>query len=194
MNTENLVAFERAVRIFFDAEAGNDQTRYRWGEVLRAIYGQQQNADAYVVVCQQTALSANDCLVLAGMYQERKPDEALAWVERGLLLDKKKPHESSASDDLAKLKRELLARLVRADVALAEAWAEFQQAPSMYRYEELMRFVGNKPFKWKGRYELLRSKPLQPNFFSPNELRGPCGHPNFLGEWQSEFAATQFFG
>ena len=141
MNAESLVAFERAVRIFFDAEAGTDQTRHRWGEVLRAIYGQQQNADAYVAVCQQTALSAKDCLVLAGMRQERKPDEALAWVERGLLLDKKKPYESSASDDLAKLKRELLARLGRPDVALAEAWAEFQKAPSKYRYEELMRFV-----------------------------------------------------
>jgi uncharacterized Zn finger protein len=75
------------------------------------------------------------------MHQERKPDEALAWVERGLLLDKKQPYESSASDDLAKLKRELLVRLGRPDVALAEAWAEFQKAPSKYRYEELMRFV-----------------------------------------------------
>ena len=26
-------------------------------------------------------------------------------------------------------------------MALAEAWAEFQRAPSKYRYEELMRFV-----------------------------------------------------
>ena len=141
MNAESLAAFERAVRIFFEAEAGTDQTRHRWGEVLRAIYGQQQNADAYLAVCQQTALSAKDCLVLAGMQQERKPDEALAWVERGLLLDKKKPYESSAGDDLAKLKRELLVRLGRPDVALAEAWAEFQKAPSKSRYEELMHFV-----------------------------------------------------
>jgi tetratricopeptide (TPR) repeat protein len=141
MNTESLAAFERAVKILFDAEAGTDQTRHRWGEVLRAIYGQQQNADAYVAVCRQTALSANDCLVLAGIHQVRKPDEALAWVERGLLLDKKKPYDSSASDGLAKLKRELLVRLGRPDVALAEAWAEFQKAPSKYRYEELMRFV-----------------------------------------------------
>ena len=141
MNVESLAAFERAVKARFEAKAGADQTRHRWGEVLRAIYGQQQNADAYVAVCQQTALSANDCLVLAGMHQERKPDEALAWVERGLLLDKKKPYESSASDDLAKLKRELLVRLGRPDVALAEAWAEFEKAPSKYRYEELMRFA-----------------------------------------------------
>ena len=51
MSTGSLAAFERAVKIFFDAKAGTDQTRHRWGEVLRAIYGQQQNADAYVAVC-----------------------------------------------------------------------------------------------------------------------------------------------
>ena len=141
MNSESLAAFERAARVFFDAEAGTNQTRHRWGEVLRAIYGQQRNADAYVAVCHQTALSAKDCLVVAGMHQERNPDEALAWVERGLLLDKKKPYESSAGDDLATLKRELLVRLGRPDVALAEAWAEFEETPSTSSYEELMRFV-----------------------------------------------------
>ena len=83
----------------------------------------------------RTVLSSPACT------RSPSPTEALAWVERGLLLDKKKPYESSAGDDLAKLKRELLARLGRQDVALAEAWAEFQKTPSKYRYEELMRFV-----------------------------------------------------
>jgi len=141
LDMAGLAAFERAVRTSFEAKDGTGQSRHRWGEVLRAIYAQQGDVPAYVAVCQETALSAKDCLVLAGMHQERKPDEALAWVERGLLLGKKTPNESYAGDDLAKLKRGLLARLGRADVALAEAWAEFQKAPSTYLYEELMRFV-----------------------------------------------------
>jgi hypothetical protein len=75
------------------------------------------------------------------LHQERKPDEALAWVKRGLLLDKKKRDESGAGHDLEKLKRELLAKLGRPDEALAEAWTEFEKTPSTYSYEELMRFV-----------------------------------------------------
>ncbi len=141
MNVENLAAFEHAVKTLFEAKAAADLSRHRWGEVLRAIYAEQQDAEAYVEVCQQTALSAKDCLALAKIQGDTNPNEALAWVERGLLLDRKKPYESAAGGDLAKLKRELLVRLGRPDVALAEAWTEFQKAPSKYRYEELMRFV-----------------------------------------------------
>jgi hypothetical protein len=141
LDTAGLAAFERAVRTLYEAKDRAGQARRRWGEVLRVIYARQQDVPAYVAVCHETALSAKDCLVLSGMHQEHNPDEALAWVERGLLLDKETPNGSYAGDDLAKLKRELLARLGRADVALAEAWAEFQKVPSKYRYEELMRFV-----------------------------------------------------
>jgi len=141
MNVESLAAFERAVKTLFEAKAGTDQSRHRWGEILRAIYAQQQDAEAYVEVCQQTALSAKDCLALAKIQEDTNPNEALAWVERGLLLDRSTPYESAAGDDLAKLKRELLVRLGRPDVALAEAWAEFEETPSTSSYEELMRFV-----------------------------------------------------
>ncbi|MBI4564661.1 MAG: hypothetical protein HY716_08240 [Planctomycetes bacterium] len=70
----------------------------------------------------------------------RKPDEALAWVTRGLALEKH-PNESGAEYDLAKMKRELLTKLGRGDDALAEAWAEFREDPDTFAYEELMRFV-----------------------------------------------------
>lgn len=35
----------------------------------------------------------------------RKPEDALAWVERGIAIDEKTPHGSMAGHDLAKLKR-----------------------------------------------------------------------------------------
>lgn len=75
------------------------------------------------------------------MHQERKPDEALTWAERGLQLDKEKPYESTAGYNLTKLKRALLARLGRQHVALASAWDEFQKSPSKHSYEELMHYV-----------------------------------------------------
>jgi uncharacterized Zn finger protein len=120
----------------------SEQVRRGWGEILRAIYAQQRDARAYVALCEQTALSAPDCLVLATVHKaRRKPEEALAWVERGLLLQKEHPYESMAGGDLAKLKRELLTKLGRNNEALEAAWAEFQESPDRYTYQELMRFV-----------------------------------------------------
>jgi hypothetical protein len=70
-----------------------------------------------------------------------KPDEALAWVERGLDLCHGASSEFTASYDLKKLQRDLLARLGRGNDALDLAWEEFQKHPSRYTYDELMKFV-----------------------------------------------------
>jgi len=137
-----LAALERAVRTLFDAKEKSGQSPHRWGEALRTIYAQQQNIPSYVAVCEQTEFSAQDSLAIALMQKaEGKIEDALSSVERGLLLDNKKPYASSAGHDLAKLKRELLANLGRQDEALADAWAEFQKTPSKYRYQELMSFA-----------------------------------------------------
>ncbi len=142
---EGLAAFERQVRVRHDEppaqDSHGDYVRRRRGEMLRAIYAQQQDVEAYVALCEKTELSPKDCLAVATMLRaRRKPDEALAWVKRGLTLEKR-PNESSAEYDLAKMKRELLTKLGRGGDALAEAWAEFGEAPSTFSYEELMRFV-----------------------------------------------------
>jgi tetratricopeptide (TPR) repeat protein len=142
LNKNGLAAFERTVRTRFEAKESTEQARHRWGEVLHAIYFQQQDVRAYVALCEQTALAGQDCLAVAAMHKaRRKPEEALAWVERGLLLDKKQPYGSMAGHGLAKLKRELLIKLGRQGEALEEAWAEFQESPNRYSYEELMGFV-----------------------------------------------------
>lgn len=158
MDTTGLAAFERRVKARLDAKArsaakcrssgeGRDAeyARGRWGEILRAIYVQQRNVAAYVALCQATTLSAADCLAIAGMLKARqKPDDALAWVERGLGLEKQHPYGSAAGYDLANLRRELLAKLGRSGDALKDAWAEFREHPGKFTYEELMRFVPNR--------------------------------------------------
>jgi len=142
LDKAGLAAFESAVRTLFEAKDSAGQAPRRWGEVLRAIYAQQQDVPAYVAVCEQTDFSAQDSLVIALIHKTQGSfTDALSWVERGLLLDKEKPYESSAGYDLGRLKRELLAKLDRQDEALAEAWAEFQRTPNTSSYEELMRFV-----------------------------------------------------
>jgi hypothetical protein len=146
MSKASLAAFARHVRarVAGGVEGKSrdaDYARRRWGEVLRAIYAAQRDIAAYVELCEETEPSAQDCLAVATLLRGRKPTEALAWVNRGLALDKKHPHGSMAGHDLAKMKRELLTKLGRGDDALEEAWAEFREHPSKYTYEELMRFV-----------------------------------------------------
>jgi len=154
MSREGLAAFERAVRRRFQAKGEAEQAsegahhpgpapaRRRWAEVLRAIYIQQRALSSYVALCEQTELSAGDCLAAARMLgARRKLNEALAWVNRGLALSEHRPHEAAAEHDLATMKRELLVKLDRRGEAVEEAWAGFQAHPSTFSYEELMRFV-----------------------------------------------------
>ena len=154
MDKHALAAFERAVRTRFDAkdstvERSDQELRGhlagahpRSGRILRAIYIRQRNVRAYVALCEQTQLSAQDCLAIATLLRRRRqPAEALAWVDRGLAIEKKHPHGSMAGHDLAKLERDLLVRLGRRHDALLEVWAAFCDAPNTFSYEELMRFV-----------------------------------------------------
>jgi hypothetical protein len=143
---EGLAAFERLARARFDAAPAKDDdrayVRRRRGEMLRAIYLQQQDVAAYVALSKKAGLSSDDCLAIAGMLKaRRKSDEALAWVERGLALEKKDPDGSMDEDGLARMKRELLVKLGRGGDALEDAWAEFRGRPDTFSYEDLMRFV-----------------------------------------------------
>ena len=112
-NKAGLAAFETQVRARFDAAAtlapapgdsfrrNPDYQRRRCGDMLRTVYFAQKNVDAFVILSEATGLAAKDCHALATMLvARRKPAEALAWVERGLALDKKDPHGSMAGHDL----------------------------------------------------------------------------------------------
>lgn len=154
LNREGLAAFERAVRRRFEGSAGAQEAaepgqrrdpaaaRRRWAEVLRAIYVQRRDLSSYMALCEETGMSGRDCLAIAGMLKaRRKPDEALAWVDRGLALGKNRPEAAVAENDLATMKRNLLIQLGRSGEALEEAWAEFREQPNRFSYKELMRFV-----------------------------------------------------
>jgi len=149
-----VAAFEKQIRARFDAAAtarsvsgeslrsNPEYARRRWGETLRTLYLVQKNVQAYVALAEETGLSAQDCHALATMLlARRKPEDALAWVERGIAIDEKTPHGSMAGHDLAKLKRELLTKLGRGGEALEAAWAAYREHPSQYTYDDLMKFV-----------------------------------------------------
>jgi uncharacterized Zn finger protein len=76
------------------------------------------------------------------MFQaKRRPNDALAWVERGLGLEERNASGGGASSKLAEMRRALLVKLGRGSEALDSAWAEFQAHPGKFSYEELLRYV-----------------------------------------------------
>lgn len=115
-----LAALKRQIRARFEAAstakpaAGKPlghQPEYlhrRYGEVLRTLYLAQRNVAAYVALTTQAGLTAQDCHALATMLvTRRKPDEALAWVEREMALDRENPHGwTKAGYLLTKIHRE----------------------------------------------------------------------------------------
>jgi uncharacterized Zn finger protein len=70
-----------------------------------------------------------------------RPEDALAWVERGLELERKDRWPNRSAWHLPDLKREILKKLGRSGDALASAWEDYRRAPSVYSYEDLMKFV-----------------------------------------------------
>jgi hypothetical protein len=154
-NKPGLAAFERRIRARFEAAStakarpgepaihDKEYLRRRGSEILRTIYLAQKDSAAYLSHANRTGITAQDCHALAAMLlARRKPEEALAWVERGIALDRENPHgRTSAGYDLTRLHRELLTRLGRGNEAIEAAWADFRKEPGKFSYDELMKFV-----------------------------------------------------
>ncbi len=88
----------------------------------------QKNITAYVALAEQTGLTPEDCHAVAVLFVgRRKLEQALAWVDRGIDLDRKIPHGSGDRYNLARLRRDLLTKLGRGNEALDAAWTEFQE-------------------------------------------------------------------
>lgn len=148
LDRAGLASFERAVRVRFESACFKSEERvggyYRdsWGQVLRSIYARQRNIEKYLALTAQTSLTQADCEVVATIFQaKRKPDEALAWLDRGIEMDKSGSSLSVEGYRLPKLRRELLAKLGRASEALDLAWTAFLADPGKSTYDELLSYV-----------------------------------------------------
>ena len=151
LDRAGLEALEREVQVRFEAAysaAGKREDRTlnyncdRWGQMLRSIYLEQRSIQKYLDLTERTGLTQADCEAIATMFQaKRKPDDALAWLERGIRMEKPDAFQLGASHKLAEMRRALLAKLGRGNEALASAWAEFQAHPGEFTYAELIRYV-----------------------------------------------------
>jgi hypothetical protein len=110
--------------------------------MLKAVYSQQRNIAKYIELTEQTGLTQADCEAIGAMFQaRRKPNDALAWVERGLAMEKPNAFGRGTGYKLGEMRRALLVKLDRGGEALDSAWAEFQAQPGKFTYEELVRYV-----------------------------------------------------
>ncbi|MGD0228845.1 MAG: DUF6880 family protein [Syntrophorhabdales bacterium] len=160
---EGLEAFGRLIRDRYriaqgqrSTEKGDDSSIHagrRWASVLKTVLVAKADIDAYIQLCRESGLGAEECRVIADMYRaEEHFDEALDWVERGLKIGRDDPSHSFAAFDLGEMKRALLVKLGRRQEALESAWAEFQQYRSAVFYKVLMRHVSPKEKKaWHGK-------------------------------------------
>ena len=111
-------------------------------QIHRAIYSEQRNIQKYLDLTARTQLTPVDCEAMATMLQaKRKPNDALAWLERGIQIDKPGAFDSGSGYKLAAMRRALLAKLGRRNEALDSAWVEFQVQPGKFAYQELLRYV-----------------------------------------------------
>jgi hypothetical protein len=153
-DSQGLVAFERRIRLRFEAVAtmepepealpgdSPEHLRRQWAGLLRVIYLEQADRDAYVALTVETGLTAEDCLSLAMLDRAHgRVHEARAWVEQGAELCRENSRHWTPQAKLMRLQCELLADLGRTGEAIAIAWTEFQKGPSLYSYRDLMQFV-----------------------------------------------------
>ncbi|HEY3823153.1 MAG TPA: hypothetical protein VGL82_01280 [Bryobacteraceae bacterium] len=147
-------AFESEVRARFEEECAAlsgrkrpaapnpNYARDRWSGMLKAVYSQQRNVAKYIELTGRTELTQADCEAIAAMFQaRRKLNDALAWIERGLAMEKPNTFGRGVSYKLGEMRRALLVKLDRGGEALDSAWAEFQKEPGKFTYEELVRYV-----------------------------------------------------
>lgn len=150
LDRKGLEAFVCQIRVKFESAPSRDAeyARRKWGGVLKTLLAGQRDVEAYIALCERTELNVQDCLAIAKIYQSRRrPEDALAWVERGLAIASSDNRRSFGDHELHQMQQALLAKMGRPGDALQSAWAEFEEYPSTFTYKELMCYVPAKEKK-----------------------------------------------
>jgi len=109
---------------------------------LKEIYESLNDVRSYAGLCERMGFSPLDCERLAKMEMVAKHwGKALEWVEKGTALGPTRNWHNEVGSSLEQLKPEILRKLGRKADALAAAWADFQESPNEFSYEDLMRYV-----------------------------------------------------
>ena len=122
-------------------------------DILKQIYIAKKDVESYLALCEKAKTTPRDCENIANIYKKkRRPQDALLWVDKGIGLEKRDTWPNESARDLSTLRRELLNDLGQKGDALESAWSEFKAYPSVFSYDELMKYVSKKDRKhWHNR-------------------------------------------
>jgi len=151
LDRDGLEAMDLAARALEDVEP-----RFASGmlEIRKSVRERLGDTEAFVALCEDAGGACPaDCEVLAGMFRLRgRPEEALAWADRGLEMERQGDRRGPPAWALDHLRRDLLKELGRDAEAAGSAWSSFVRAPCGLAFEALMETV--KPEEreaWKAR-------------------------------------------
>lgn len=112
--------------------------RYRITSIMETLARQSGDLEALVSVMSRDLSNPYDFLQIAAVYQEAGlHDKALEWAEKGVKAFPKRP-DSRLRTFLA----DEYHRRARHDEMMALIWAEFQDRPSVQRYQQLSEYAG----------------------------------------------------
>lgn len=129
-------------------------------EILKAIYTARKDVKSYQALCEKIAMSPKDCEEIAKLQMaKRQYTAALSIVEKGLKLEKARDWRNESGYSLTRIKEELLSKMGRKDEAFDMAWLAFEASPSVYAYDNLMKYVVPKDRKkWHEKALLIAYK------------------------------------
>jgi len=136
-------------------------------KLVKYIYAAKKNLKAYIEFSQKFGVTLKDCEEIAKIYQKNKKyNDALDWVEKGLKFPNNTRDYSFSKYDLTNLKKELLKQLGNKSEALNMAWSDFKKHPNKYAYLDLMKYV---PVKDKNEWKIkaidhIKDGPLEAVF------------------------------
>ena len=114
----------------------------RTADALRAVYLARGNLKPYVALCERFIPSPKDCENIATLCKARKRfADALEWIDRGLQAEAAGVRGNEGSYQLRPMRREILAKLGRRKDAFESAWADFAAHPSLFGYDNMMKYV-----------------------------------------------------
>ncbi len=115
---------------------------------LKIIMVAQNDVNSYIELCGKSEFTPADCETVAKLFVLKKNYiDALSWVNQGIKLESKGTLVKGSAWGLPDLKRELLKKLGRANESVQSAWDDFSKDPSVFSYDELMKYVPNQEKK-----------------------------------------------
>ncbi len=128
LNQNFILALQKSLE---DRKVNGDQ---KSDEIIRKLFALTKNKTSLIAHCEKYGVTDADCLALSQMlYDDKEYHTALEWADKGLNFK-----STVKSYELKKIKRSILKASGRELDAVADAWLDFENSPSIYTFETVV--------------------------------------------------------